>query len=270
MSMIIADFLRTSEEKLKVDNIGSARLDCLILLEDELGKDRAWILANQGDEIDKQTIKRLDQKIKLRAEHWPLAYIRGFSEFYGRKFVVNKDVLEPRPETEVMIEMLLELPDIKSIADIGTGSGALAITAKIEIPEAEVVGVDIDPNCLSVAKKNAKTIGAKVKFFEGDLLEPLIANNSMPTAVLANLPYVPANFYMNEAAKLEPKIATYGGPDGLDLYRRFFEQVQSLEQRPKYILTESLPPQHAKLAEVATASGYRLALTRDLIQLFEA
>ncbi len=182
---------------------------------------------------------------------------------------MSKDVLEPRPESETMIELLKKLPLPKKplIADIGTGSGALAITAKLEIPGAEVIATDIDIKCLAVAKNNTQRLGAEVKFFKGDLLEPIF--KFKPSALLCNLPYVPDNYHLNSAAMNEPKIAIFGGPDGLDLYRRLFDQIDYLETKPTYILTESLPPQHKKLAKVAKKHSYKLAQTTDFIQVFK-
>jgi len=152
--------------------------------------------------------------------------------------------------------------------DVGTGSGALAITAKLEIPGAEVIATDIDPNCLKVAHQNAKTLGTKIKFLEGNLLEPLTAKGYELTAILANLPYVPDRWKINEAAAMEPRIAIFGGQDGLDIYRRLFEQIKKLPWRPKYVFTESLPPQHKELAKIAKSASFKLAKTQDFIQVF--
>lgn len=266
--MLIADFLKSSEARLNDADIGSARLDALILLEDELDKDRAWILANQDRAIKPEVLKRLEKKFELRIAHEPLAYIRGFSEFYGRRFLVNKNVLEPRPESETMIEILVNLPKIERVADIGTGSGALAITAKLELPNTDVVGVDIDSKCLMVARQNAKKLKAEVKFLKGDLLQPLVANGYRLTAILANLPYVPRSVRLNQSADMEPKLAIDGGSDGLEVYRNFFDQINKLKSKPKYILTESLPPQHQQLSHIAADASYKLVKTEDLIQLF--
>src|SRR3989344_8596930 len=102
-------WLKQATNTLKATDIGSARLDALILLEDELNRDRAWILAHPEHEILAGSLKKLNKKLARRTTHEPLAYIRGFSEVYGRKFKVNKRVLEPRPESETMIELLKQL-----------------------------------------------------------------------------------------------------------------------------------------------------------------
>ncbi|MBI5906921.1 peptide chain release factor N(5)-glutamine methyltransferase [Candidatus Saccharibacteria bacterium] len=269
--MKVDEWLKRATKTLKNNGIGTARLDALVLLEDTMRHDRGWLLAHPEFELNSSQLKKLDHQIKSRAKHEPLAYIRGKTEFYGREFKVNKDVLEPRPESETMIELLKKLPLPKKllIADIGTGSGALAIMAKLEMPDSGVLATDIDLKCLAIAKHNAQKLGADVKFFKGNLLEPVYSLLATPYVLLCNLPYVPDNYQLNSAAMNEPKIAIFGGPDGLDLYRRLFEQIDSMPAKPKYILTESLPPQHKKLAKVAKKHDYKLAQTTDFIQVFK-
>jgi release factor glutamine methyltransferase len=273
--MTIGEFHKQSAVKLQKVGIGSANLDVLILLEDALHRDRAWILAHPEAPLHSQTLRKLDKQIARRANHEPLSYIRGETEFYGRDFYVNEYVLEPRPESETMIILLKNLlaerqsQRLDTIVDIGTGSGALAITAKLEAPDNNVMAIDIDPNCIKVSRKNAKTHGAKIRFFQGDLLEPLISSKFEfhSSIILANLPYVPNDFVVNQAAAMEPKVAIFGGPDGLDIYRRFFWQLSG-RNKPKYVISESLPPQHIKLAKIAQKAGYRLVDTDDFIQVF--
>lgn len=269
----IKQWLEGATARLAEAGIGTARLDCLILLEDILGKDRALLLANPEYPISPKFVNHLELQISRRINHEPLAYIRGFTEFYGRRFMLNKDVLEPRPESEDMIELLKDL--VKSqklkvqsklrIADVGTGSGALAITAALEIPAAALLATDIDPKCLKVAKANAKEHKTMIDFYHGDLLSPVPSLQS-PTFVLANLPYVPNSYTINQAAAMEPKIAIFGGPDGLDIYRRLFSVFSA--PLPLFILTESLPPQHQKLVSIASKAGYRLVKTEGFVQVF--
>lgn len=265
--MKVDDWLKTAATKLEKSGISTVRLDTLVLLEDAIGKDRSWLLAHPKQHVKDETLRKLEKQIKRRAKHEPLAYIRGMTEFYGREFLINKDVLEPRPESETMIELLknLNLQASSVILDLGTGSGALAITAKLEIPNAELVVTDINPKCLIVASQNAQKHKVKVKFFLGDLLLPV---SKKVDVILANLPYVPDNFKLNDAAMNEPKLAIFGGPDGLDVYRRFFSQIATKSQKPLYVLTEALPFQHQKLAKIAAKTGYKLTRTDDFIQLF--
>src|SRR5690606_18304490 len=135
----------------------------------------SWLLAHPDHIIEENIIKRVDKQIVRRASHEPLAYIRGKSAFYGREFLVTPDTLQPRPETETMIELLkkLDLPEGSAVADVGTGSGAIAITTKLELPHLVLHGTEIQPDALGIAHKNRKRLAADVKFHEGNLLEPL-------------------------------------------------------------------------------------------------
>lgn len=157
------------------------------------------------------------------------------------------------------------------LIDVGTGSGAIAITAKLEMPDAAVTAIDIDEKCIETAQANATSLGADVEFLRGNLLAPLQNTDEDKCQILlCNLPYVPDNFQINTAATHEPRHALFGGPDGLDLYREMFGQIKRSDSKPAYILTESLSPQHEVLAAVAATGGYGLLKTDDFIQLFVA
>ncbi len=282
--MKIEEWLKKNTRLLTKAGIATARLDTLVLLEDLLHTARTQLLAHDDKVLTSEQLKKLDEQISRRAHHEPLAYIRGKSEFYGREFLVTKDTLEPRPETETMVELLKKLRGPRaqgeglSLVDIGTGSGCIAITAKLEFPDAQVIATDISEQCLKIAKQNAQKLGADIKFLQGDLLKPLSALLSEPWALLCNLPYVPDSHTINESAMFEPKLAIFGGPDGLDLYRRLFSQIKnannpydrmkSYRSGARYVLTESLPFQHEKLTKIAEQSGYTLVTTDDFIQVF--
>jgi len=264
-------WISTSAKTLADAGIATARLDALVLLCDALGRDKAWVLANPEHELSRSTEVELNTKIVQRAKHVPLAYIRGKAEFYGREFVISPHTLVPRPETETMIELLKQLNINNNkkylIVDIGTGSGAIAITAKLEHPDYEVIATDIDEKCLQTARTNAQKLGADITLVHGNLLEPLTINQPS-TILLCNLPYVPDNFQINRAATHEPRHALFGGIDGLDLYRELFAQIDRLPSHPSYVLTESLPPQHEVLAKIAQSGGYSLLKSEDFIQVF--
>jgi release factor glutamine methyltransferase len=265
--MKAGQFLSASERKLKAAGIGSARLDVLILLEDSLHKDRAWLLAHPEHEITNEQAGKLQAKLARRARHIPLSYIRGHSEFYGRRFKLNRHVLEPRPESETMIELAkkLNLPKNPVIADVGTGSGALGITAALEIHGAQVDLYDISASALAVAKHNTHLHELHLHCRKMNLLSRPLRPYDI---ILANLPYVPNDWKINQAAMAEPKIAIFGGPDGLDVYRKLFAQLHRFTWNPRFVLTESLPPQHDKLAEIAQQAGSKLHQTDDFIQVF--
>jgi release factor glutamine methyltransferase len=261
------NWLDNATKQLQVAGISSAQLDALILLEDELKKNRGHLLAHPEIEISKTKLKRLDAKLKKRARHLPLAFIRGHTQFYGRKFLVNRHTMEPRPESETMIDLLLKLPlpARPIIADVGAGSGALGITAALEIPKAEVDLYDIDASTLSVARHNQALHELHLHTRKTDLLRHHLRNYDV---ILANLPYVPRYYQINQSAAMEPRIALDGGEDGLDVYKRFFGQLHRFHWKPKFVLTESLPPQHHDLINLAQSAGFRLVDAQGLIQVF--
>lgn len=269
--MTIDNWLSDSTKLLSSEN-GTARLDVELLLAEVLGQPRSWILAHTEQSLNQLQLNRLAAMLSRRQAHEPLAYIVGHCYFYGRQFAVDKRVLVPRPETETMIDMLLELTanhhGQPTIVDVGTGSGAVAITAALERPKATVYAIDIDPGCLAVAKHNAQLHAADIKFLRGNLLQPLLDLHASLSEliILANLPYVPDSYHINPAASHEPPQAIFGGSDGLDLYRSMFDQLQQLSCT---VLTESLPPQHAALADIASNYGFALKRSQDFIQVFQ-
>ena len=281
------ELLSRATKSLKQAGIATAHLDSLVLLEDLTGKGRSWLLAHQEHKLDEAIVKKLDKQVARRGKHEPLAYIRGKSEFYGREFKVNAHTLQPRPETETMIDLLKQLiASLQSpvfsekkqvnnkstdiIVDIGTGSGCIAISAKILFPDAKVVAIDIDKKCLTTAKQNAKLHNASIDFQHGNLLEPLssIKHRLSNIIIMANLPYVPESHTINKAATYEPEHAIFGGADGLKYYRELFEQTKNIKPRPLAILTEALPPQHTELTTIAKQLGYQLSRQQDFIQVF--
>jgi release factor glutamine methyltransferase len=277
---LLNDMLDLWTQKLLTAGISTSRLDCLVLIEDATAKDRSWLLAHPEYLFPKKTVIKLQEQIERRTKHEPLAYIRGKAEFYGRKFIVNNAVLQPRPETEAMIEHMKEIVfSLRStvdslglgIIDVGTGSGCLAVTAKLEFPDARVIATDISPTCLKFAKKNALSLGTNIKFYQGDLLQPIppTAYHLLPTVLLANLPYVPIDYQINQSATFEPQQALFGGTDGLDYYRQMFDQINKLDIEPLFILTESIPFQHQQLEHIANSASYKLHKTVDFIQCFQ-
>lgn len=295
-------------QKLLAAGISTSRLDCLVLLEDATAKDRSWLLAHPEHQLPQKIVSALQEQIERRSKHEPLAYIRGKSEFYGRSFIVTADTLVPRPETETMFDLLKQIINLQNtsllevepltaltnvlqprgetetmielpigarvkdeglkVVDVGTGSGALAITVKLEFPNVEVIATDISAACLKIADQNAKNLEADIKFYCGDLLKPLSQHLTHETLLLCNLPYVPNSYSINKAATHEPKLALFGGVDGLDLYKRLFHQAKNMQYPPKYILAESLPAQHKNLQSIAKSASYQQQTVSDFIQVF--
>lgn len=267
--MTVEQWLRKSTDALKGAGIETARLDCLVLLEDSTNQNRASLLAHPEQKIPTKTEVKLNNKIVQRSKHIPLAYIRGKVEFYGRQFAVTNHVMVPRPETETVIELIKELapPPHSTFLDVGTGSGAIASTAKLEMPGLDVYATDISEKALLIARRNATNLHANVRFKNADLI-PSTPKDKHYWLIAANLPYVPDDYQINEAARFEPKEALFAGRDGLDLYRRFWTQIKNLKRKPEYIITESLSFQHDELCALAAKTGYSPQKTGGLVQLF--
>lgn len=262
-----------ADAQLESASVPTARLDALVLMEDLLGKNRAWVLAHADELLPLEKTFTYRHAVARRGNHEPLAYIREKSEFYGREFYINNHVLVPRPESETMIELLSELPmpEVVNITDVGTGSGALGITAALELARnnhavKRLTLVDIDTKCLDVARVNDATYKSNATVLKADLLD----DASPCDIILANLPYVPDEHTINRAAMIEPKLAIFGGSDGLKYYRKMFRQLTEAQSvwRPQYVLTESLPFQHEALATLADQHGYDLATFEDFIQVY--
>lgn len=265
--MTVGDFLAQASRDLHRSGITTARLDVLILLEDVLQMNRASIFAHPEKELSASNVSSLNNYITQRKRHVPLAYIRGKASFYGRYFVVNKHVLVPRPETEAMINILreLSLPAEPNIADIGTGSGCLGITAALELPHARVFLYDIDVSALKVAVTNIALHGVSAQPAKQDLLVNCREDFEV---ILANLPYIPTAQGLNRAATHEPRHAIFSGEDGLDHYRQFFKQIALLASSPRHLIIEAEPYQHLTLQQLAAQSGYMLRKSEGFIQHF--
>ncbi|MCL7747910.1 peptide chain release factor N(5)-glutamine methyltransferase [Halalkalibacter alkaliphilus] len=196
---------------------------------------RAKLLMILDDKIEPELFMRLQQDIKRHAEGSPVQHIIGYEEFYGRRFIVNEHVLIPRPETEELIVAVTELKqklfqqEKISLIDVGAGSGAISVTLALEEDETlDVLAIDISEEALKVAKKNAEELGAKVRFKNGDLLKPIIEEGLQVEVIVSNPPYIPLSDAPSLAVHVrehEPHLALFGGEDGLDLYRRFMEEL---------------------------------------------
>jgi release factor glutamine methyltransferase len=264
--MSIGEWIRSATTSLTNAGIETARLDVLVILEDLLKKDRAWLLAHQEQIIQGSDLEKLNTIVVQRSSHMPLAYIRSKAEFYGREFIVSTDTLVPRPETEGIIDILKTFKNTENmrLLDVGTGSGCIAITLALELPFIHVSACDIDSSCIEITKKNMDHLHASIKVYEDDL----IAHAEPCDIIVANLPYVPTNVQINRAAAYEPSHAIFGGIDGLEPFRELFKQLRAKAWRPKYIITESLPSSHNSLVDIAKAAGYQVLITDDFAQCF--
>lgn len=215
----------------------------------------------------------------------PVAYEAGWQDFYGRNFIVNPAVLIPRPETEQLVDAVLKLagksilPGVKAIErklpekpvilDVGTGSSCIATTLKLEIPEAEVFGLDVSEEALEIARKNAERFGAKVEFIKSDLLENY--SGETPEIIVANLPYVDENWEWldKEALSAEPDLALYAEDGGMALIKKLLEQIKAREYKC-YVILEMDPCQQEEIIAFAKNLGFNYDKTEGFMVQFSA
>ncbi len=247
------------------DISSTPKLDIEVLLAHVLQKDRSWLVAHDDYSPTAEELGSFMAYIERRKEGEPLAYILGHKDFYGRHFTVTSDVLTPRPESESFITILRELRKAERIhtaIDIGTGSGCIAITSKLEFPDMYITATDTSKRALAVAAKNALLHEAAVTFKEQDLL---VGDKEGYDIVLANLPYVPIPM-QHPSIAYEPSEALYSGEDGLDHYKRLWQQLE--RKHIYFVMTESLESQHKTMTGLAHNAHYTLTKTDGLVQLF--
>lgn len=220
----------------------SADLDAQMLLAHILGVDRSFLFARSEMLLTDDQSARCQAAVDRRAAGEPVAYITGVKGFYDIELRVSPAVLIPRPETELLLEEALRLTGCEAglnVADIGTGSGALAIAFARQRPAAKVYASEISRAALEVARQNAERNGAQVRFLEGDLAEPLIERGLQVDLLMANPPYIATeDLAALEVSRFEPRLALDGGADGLDPIRRLLTRIRSVCSEGAWALLE--------------------------------
>jgi release factor glutamine methyltransferase len=249
----------------------NAGFDADLLACGVLACDRAQLVARLREEEPAGFADRYGALVERRTRREPMGYIRGQVEFWGLEFEVTRDVLIPRPETELIVEEALERfraepPSL--ILDVGTGSGCLAIALATEFPGASIIATDISGPALTVARRNAARHGVegRVQFVETDMLTGVEAQASI---IVSNPPYVNAGdepALMPEVGKYEPHVALFGGRDGLDAFRRLLPMAAACLAPGGVLVIEVGYDQDDRLAAIASPQGWRLAGTRQDLQ----
>jgi release factor glutamine methyltransferase len=238
----------------------SPRLDAEVLLCHLMGKDRSHLRAWPEAVLAADLESRFQGLVARRLEGLPIAYLTGSREFWSREFQVSPAVLIPRPETELLVELALaRLPGNRPlhIADLGTGSGIIAITLALELPAAEVVGVDISDAALDLARVNAMKLGAnRVKFRNSDWFEGLSGESF--DLIAANPPYIAnADPHLKQGdVRFEPRSALSAGPDGLRDIRRIVQDARAHLVPGGWLLMEHGYDQAAEVRALLSAAGY--------------
>ena len=264
----------------------SARLDAEVLLSYVLNKPTTFLLSNDDSEAGFLELLKYKKLIKKRKEGVPVAYLMSSKEFYGLEFKVNKNVLIPRPDTEILVDNAISYIDfqfpifstqggqinlqnqfsekIPILLDVGTGSGCIPISILKNIHGMKAVATEISSSAIKVAKYNIKNhhLNSRIKLIKSDLLEevPHRLFRDKDVIVTANLPYIPRQFQIHPSTKYEPDVALYGGDDGLDIYKRLVEQL--LEIKPVAVFFELFEFQAAILA--TKIPGYKLKYSKNM------
>ncbi|MBW0765291.1 peptide chain release factor N(5)-glutamine methyltransferase [Mammaliicoccus fleurettii] len=223
--------LKETYDELSARGFETSRADWL--LEDITGMSRTEIALNFQEKVPENILSEYLSYRERMYKGEPVQYIAGFAEFYGRKFKVNQDVLIPRPETEELVYQTLQKIHKKHLVlcDIGTGSGAIAISLKKERPDLSVIATDISPNAIAIAKENAKLLETEVEFLLGESLKPLIDRNIQVDILVSNPPYISYDEQkqMSETVlDYEPHLALFAHDDGLAIYKDILSNLDKV------------------------------------------
>ncbi|HZK25044.1 MAG TPA: peptide chain release factor N(5)-glutamine methyltransferase [Oscillospiraceae bacterium] len=271
MSLTVKEALQRASFQLQLAKLAEPRRESEVLLCAVLQQTRAWLYAHGEAEIPPAAADLFGQWLQRRSKGEPYAYLCGEKEFMGLPFTVTPSVLIPRPETEVLVETVLgELKKVKQphLLELGTGSGAIAVSLAIYLPQATITAVDISAAALAVARSNAERhqVGSRLRFLLGDLYAP-VAHEEY-TAVVSNPPYVPSADILRLADTVkayEPRLALDGGTDGLNFYRRLTAELTMLSAAPPLLAMEVGLGQAAAVAELCHSAGYgQVAQIADL------
>ena len=255
--MIISDWLKTATKSLKNIGISSARLDAELILANTLRKNRTYLHAHLDEEIDPRRFDIANARLDLRLDRVPIAYVLGYKEFYGHRFTVSPSVLIPRPESEDLISLFLELTASeiaeKVLIDVGAGSGCLGITAKLERSNLSVILSDISKPALNIAEKNADALNADVHIQQQSLLNGQLKPVDY---IFANLPYVDKNWDVSPELQYEPEIALFAEDEGLKLILQLISQAPRCLTPEGLLFIEADPQQHNRIIDEAVKNGF--------------
>lgn len=286
--LTVSQALLSAAERLRITS-PTPRLDAELLLAHVLGWDRAQLLAEGRVMLTEPQAVAFHDLVTRRAALQPIAYLVGHKEFYGLDFAVDPRVLVPRPETELLVDLALALarrktrderpkelestssvvgPSSLVLADIGTGSGAIAVALALHLPEAQIIATDISPEALALARWNVERHGVadRVRLLQGDLLDPLDAPIDL---IVSNPPYTILSEIDEGVRRYEPRQALDGGADGLDVYGRLLAQAPAKLRPYGAILLEIGATQAAAVLELARRSlpGASIGVYQDLAGL---
>jgi release factor glutamine methyltransferase len=266
----VREALDAAVDALAAVGVDQPRLDAELLLGEAMGCERSALIADGGMEVPPAAGRRFGEMVRRRLRREPVAYILGRKGFRRLELAVDPRVLVPRPETELLVELALELRPARVI-DVGTGSGAIALAVADELPECEVTATDTSPGAVEVARGNAERLGLgdRLRFLEGTLPD----DERGWDLILANLPYVAERDWPSlqpEVTQYEPREALLAGPDGLDVYRALIPECSGhlhryAEQMTGTLAVEVGEGQAPAVAELMRDAGLgEVEVRRDL------
>jgi release factor glutamine methyltransferase len=266
----LIDVLRLSTTYLGDHGSSSARLDSELLCAQALGLRRLDLYLQFDRPLDAVELTSIRELVRRRGKGEPVAYITGTREFYGRPFTVTPDVLVPRPDTETLVERAVAFLRARPgaelrVADLGTGSGCIAITLAAEIPDMHVVATDVSPPALAVAQANAAALGIDVSFIECSWADGLEGRFDL---IVSNPPYVTTeelDAVDRDVRDFEPRGALLGGEDGLDAYRALLASVRDHVTTARLML--EVDPRHAQGVEALVSATFPGATTSEIPDL---
>lgn len=263
----IAEILLIAKQKLMNHGIKSWNLDSELTISHVLNLSRLELITKDEDFVTKEQQNLIDELISRRISGEPLAYLLNKKEFYGRDFYVDNSVLIPRIETESIIFNLPQDNRSKKVLDIGTGSGCIAITIKLEKPDYHVDALDISEDALKTAKLNAKKLNANVHFFHSNLLSNVKDKYDL---IIANLPYVDDSWNIDlNALSYEPSSALFAKREGLDLIYKLLDEVDKIANQNALLYLESDETQIPKIIEYTkNKKSIRFIKADGLISIF--
>ncbi|WP_061213082.1 peptide chain release factor N(5)-glutamine methyltransferase [Syntrophomonas wolfei] len=240
--------------------LAEPRLEAEVLLAHVLLQNRVYLYTHYDQPVNQEERQQFRELIKRRIKGEPLAYIVGYKEFMSLEFKLNQAVLIPRPETELLVEEALEIARAKEglrICDVGTGSGAIAVSLAFYLPTAQVYATDISAEALEKARENALRHSVAITFYQGDLLSPFLKEEPYDI-IVANLPYISKEEFLmldSGVKDYEPSPALLAPGDGLELYRRLLPQAYTLLVSGAYLLLEIGHEQGSRAREMMQGWG---------------
>jgi release factor glutamine methyltransferase len=263
--LTIAEAIYRAAQKLSGCGITNARLDAEVLLTHILERDRAWLITHNNDSLDNEKYRLFEDTIDRRSRREPLQYIIGRQEFWGLEFMVTRDVLIPRPETELIVETALKIVKRTSratIVDLCTGSGCIAVSLAKELGNTRIFAADTSSQALAVARENAQRHGVsdRIRFLEGDLFAPLeeLAIRGLVDVITANPPYIRSDdlpMLQPEVRDYEPELALMAGTEGTEVQQKIIERASDLLKKHGALIMEMGMGQAEILKRMADETG---------------